>query len=802
MIKQCAQNAGKSAASLVLALVASVSMTGSLLAQQTEAPAPAATAAPIAQKSADDSVAKRLFDDQKQLWTSPLRTRKRDLKWLAPELAALGGMLASDLASQPQIAHGPHQKRFDSMTNYGAVAIGGAAASYWLLGKMHQDAHQSETGALAIEAMLNTAIIDTGLKYAIMRRRPGANGGDFFAPNSDPGFPSMHSALAWSAATVVARQSDDWRVQALAYGAATFVSIGRVKADKHYLSDVFAGALIGYNVGRSIQQRRHKPELDIGTFVKPERAPGTASIGSVYVPLDSWVYNAIDRLIAMGYVGSAFRSLRPWTRVNCAEMTREAEDRLAGDNDPMAGEIVRALHQEFTTELAQLDGEDDGGEAQLESVYTRLTGISGAPLDQSMHVGQTVINNDGRPYWEGFNNSTGFVARARNGRFSYYLNGELQHAPGQPPLSLAVRQTFASMDYESTPAPASRGADINRFRLLESYASMNLLGLDFSAGKQSLWWGPTTSGPLMMSNNAEPMWMLRINRTEPLIVPVLSRLLGPFRIDNFFGHPQGNRTPHEIYMYGQKVSFKPTENLEISFSRICTFAGEQHAPLTFGSFWSSFTSLSNVTPARKLSRQDPGARHAGFDISYRVPGLRKWVTLYGDSLIHDDVTTLTIPRNDTINPGIYISHLPRLNKLDLRLEAVSSDPPTTFFDNHMVYYESVYHDSYLNHGNLIGSWVGSRRKGYMAWSRWSFTPKSSLEFSYRNAKASHELLPGGATQNIWASKGEWALRPNLQLTANAQFEQWSAPVLAKGRKSDFLMGVTLRYEPRLKISLQ
>ena len=45
-----------------------------------------------------------------------------------------------------------------------------------------------------------------------------------------------------------------------------------------------------------------------------------------------------------------------------------------------------------------------------------------------------------------------------------------------------------------------------------------------------------------MSNNAEPFWMLRINQTEPLYIPGVSKIFGPFRLDNFFGQLSGHTT--------------------------------------------------------------------------------------------------------------------------------------------------------------------------------------------------------------------------------------------------------------------
>ncbi len=72
-------------------------------------------------------------------------------------------------------------------------------------------------------------------------------------------------------------------------------------------------------------------------------------------------------------------------------------------------------------------------------------------------------------------------------------------------------------------------------------------------------------------------------------------------------------------MFGQKFSCKPLPDLEVSISRTVVFAGQGHVPLTFGSFWNSFTSFANVPVDVKFSRNDPGARHAQFDFSWRLP---------------------------------------------------------------------------------------------------------------------------------------------------------------------------------------
>src|SRR5271169_5762941 len=54
-----------------------------------------------------------------------------------------------------------------------------------------------------------------------------------------------------------------------------------------------------------------------------------APMGSPYVPLDSWVYPALDRLAGLGAINSQFVGLRPWTRIQCAQLVVEAEENLA-----------------------------------------------------------------------------------------------------------------------------------------------------------------------------------------------------------------------------------------------------------------------------------------------------------------------------------------------------------------------------------------------------------------------------------------------------------------------------------------
>ena len=193
----------------------------------------------------------------------------------------------------------------------------------------------------------------------------------------------------------------------------------------------------------------------------PHTAPSSArvrpkarGIRRTWVPPTSrWIVGciaAMDRLAALGYINSAFAGLRPWTRMECARLLQEAESRMQSDTgggagDAEAARLYQALQAEFFVESRRLGG-DRNLSAELESIYTRFTGISGKPLNDSYHFGQTIINDYGRPYQEGFNMVTGFTSHAEAGPLAFYVRGEYQHAPSGPAYPLSVRSAIAAMD--------------------------------------------------------------------------------------------------------------------------------------------------------------------------------------------------------------------------------------------------------------------------------------------------------------------------------------------------------------------
>jgi len=737
-----------------------------------------------------------LAEDQKAIWTSPFHLQPSDAKWLVP----MGGIATGLFVTDPESSYAMrlnNRTLLNDFSNAGLFAEGGMTGAAYLWGRMAHNERARETGVLAAEAMINALGVDYALAGITGRERPIPSNYQNIFFNGGTSFPSDHAALSWAFASVVAQEYPHPLTEISAYGLAAGVSLARAAADQHFLSDVFVGGLLGYQIGRHVYKVRHNPDIDDDLKIVAEQtsAPQPTNFGSVYVPLDYWTYQAFERLQGEGYVDTAYLGLRPWTRMACAQMLIAMNSKVEFHTDvpPEIWQLKKALDEEFAPEIAAWDGHPTET-LQLDSVYTNVTDIAGKPVNDSEHFGQTIINNYGRPYWQGVNNYTGFSASANDGRFAFYVDGEQQYAPTIPGYPLSVRQVIAYVD--DNPLQPSTPISANQFTLLDTYAVAKYAGLDFSVGKQSMWWGPDAGDAMLMSNNAEPFWNIQINRTTPAYVPLLSRFLGPFEVQNFFGAPQGHQFPPNVFMFGQKASFKPTENLEFGFTRDDVFGGTGHVPLTFGSFWNAFTSLNDVPPSVKFSRNDPGARHASFDFSYRLPKLRRWVTLYSDSLVHDDVSPISAPQRAAWNPGFYITHFPKLPKLDFRAEAVYTDPPgATVNLGQFLYYETVYHDVYLDNRFLMGSWIGRQGKGIQGWSTYHLTPRSSIQLAVRNAKIDNSFIPGGSTQWDWSLSGMLWVHKDIELQPLLQYETWWIPVLAPTRQTDFTTSMSVTWWP-------
>jgi hypothetical protein len=769
---------------------------------------------------------KNLVSDQKAIWSSPFKARIEDLNWLVPFAGLTVGLVNADAELSSRITGtGTLTKHSSTISNAGTIVAVGGTSGLYILGRLRNDDHQQETGIIAGEATLNSLLIVESLKAISRRQRPtdGAGHGKFGAGTiSNSSFPSMHATLAWSAASVLSHEYPGVLTQTLAYGLATGVSVARVTGKDHFPSDVVVGSAIGWLVGRQVYAAHHSPEIPgggYGTFERENESNGPRSRSSAYVPMDSWVYSSMDRLIALGAVQSSLVGLRPWTRAECARLLEEAAS--AVEDTSLQHDEVSRLYSSLAREFAvEMEGTQTDF-ASVDSLYAGTTGISGKPLTDGYHFGQTIVNNYGRPYEGGLNGLEGFSASGSSGALGFYIRGEMEHAPSAPGVSQGVQDAIQLGDAKTTnaaeagppiPQPVTPIATFDRFHLLDTYLMLNINRWQASFGKQTLWTGPTQD-PFLWSNNAEPVYMLRVDQTRPSKLPGIFGTLGPVRTQIWVGkltgqHYVNTQNPAITFSLGRalarqpmvngvKVNFKPTPNFEFGVGRTGLWGGPDF-PITLHTTRLSFLSTTNASGPGN----DPGDRRSTFDFTYRVPGLRNWLTLYDDSFVEDEPSPIGYPQQSAHNPGIYLAKLPGLPQMDFRAEAAFTNIPNFLqpLGGGFAYWNVRYLDGYTNAGNILGNaTVGRQGISLRLQSTYWFAADRTIQAGYRSNVVDSMFLQGGNLRDIFV-RSEWRVRRDVSVSSFFQYEWWNFPLLTAGKKQkDVTASVQVTYWPHWRL---
>ena len=563
------------------------------------------------------------------------------------------------------------------------------------------------------------------------------------------------------------------------------------------------------------------PQSSTPPYYRREDSETTRYKGSSYVAIDSWVYPAFDRLIALGYIRTGSLAIRPITRLECARLVAEAHV-LAEDEDLVtersgAGSLLFALDREFAHESRVTDGEDNTG-GIVEGVYARYNGIAGNPLRDSYHFGQTIHDDFGRPYGQGSNAVAGVSGHAERGPFAIYARGEYQRAASIPAYGASTQQAIQSFDMLRAGWQLKSGAavppvlnynpaSVSRFRLIEGYAALNLANWQISAGQQSLWWGPDRTTSLMLSNNAAAMPMIRIARAKPIFLPSVLGYIGPIHVDAFLarqggihyvalgqtfvlnGNQNSGITPPP-FIWGATISFEPTKNIEFTLAHTVIFAGYGR-PLTLRTFIHTF----NKGGAFQV--KDPGKRVTEFSIVYHVPGLRHSLLVYGEAMAWDNPIQGHFTQRFALAPGLYLPQIPYIKRLDLRLEGVYTDLPGLTYDAYF-YANSHYPQGYTNYGQILGSWIGRQGRGGEGTSTYWLSSRTKVAASYRRMVVDRALLQGGNLTDVSGSFS-WLVNPRVEVSTVQQYERWRFPLLNSGLKSNFstTFQIQLLTRPRL-----
>ena len=228
--------------------------------------------------------------------------------WIAggTVLGATALMLADRGITEEFRDPGPQRSAFLQNTARGFNWIGDPgtvvlSAALYGTGRLTDHPAMAEIGLRSAEAIAISGAAAALIKGIAGRDRPLLNDRDAddfslgggFSGGGHTSFPSGHATAAFAVASVVASESAfRWPhashyIQPLAYGLATSVALARVYSDKHWASDVLAGAGIGTLTGLTVvsYHRLHpRSRLDrwlLGTRVIATGDNGMAVLWSV-----------------------------------------------------------------------------------------------------------------------------------------------------------------------------------------------------------------------------------------------------------------------------------------------------------------------------------------------------------------------------------------------------------------------------------------------------------------------------------------------------------------------------------------
>jgi hypothetical protein len=221
-----------------------------------------------------------LGSDFKQQFTAPFHMTRKDWVKTGSFALAMGGLAFADLPVQRLgLRANNSSQTFRDVSGF-ITDFGANYEVYTLLGLgtfgfVFKHEKVKTTTLLASQAYITSLTMESLMKLVTGRQRPNYYGtssqqpyprfhGPFYKPAAGAGktnssFPSGHTTVAFSAATVYAMEySKSAIVPIIAYSAATLIGVSRITENKHWLTDVVAGAVLGMLTGRQVVNNYHR----------------------------------------------------------------------------------------------------------------------------------------------------------------------------------------------------------------------------------------------------------------------------------------------------------------------------------------------------------------------------------------------------------------------------------------------------------------------------------------------------------------------------------------------------------------
>lgn len=126
---------------------------------------------------------------------------------------------------------------WESITYLGSPYIIGLGTAGYMYGYFSKNSKLLQSSVLATQSSVISAVIVIPIKYITKRKRP--------SKEDNLSFPSAHSAIAFAFWGSYAQEYNEGIKKYILWSIPFFVAYSRLYLEKHWLSDVVAGGLIG-----------------------------------------------------------------------------------------------------------------------------------------------------------------------------------------------------------------------------------------------------------------------------------------------------------------------------------------------------------------------------------------------------------------------------------------------------------------------------------------------------------------------------------------------------------------------------
>lgn len=216
---------------------------------------------------------KKYWTDTKAIVSSPFKWKSKDWTKFGAFIVIESGLTLADPVTR-DFFQSHHNK---TLSYISTNILEGFGSEHSLLvmsgifgyGLLFKDNKYKSTALLALESFALTSLLNRIPKNLVGRERPLRGYGPyaFNGPFTNVSFPSGHTAASFAVASVIANQFRDRKwIPITAYSVAGLAGLSRIYDDKHWLTDVVAGATIGTLVGNLVSHRTFSSRLTVIPF--------------------------------------------------------------------------------------------------------------------------------------------------------------------------------------------------------------------------------------------------------------------------------------------------------------------------------------------------------------------------------------------------------------------------------------------------------------------------------------------------------------------------------------------------------